>query len=68
MVNEKDVGVKFRIYRDAEKVPDEKPATAESVVEIRFIILESASFSCVLGKSIIFGVNIARSLLQLDMN
>ena len=29
MVNEKDVGVKFRIYRDAEKVPDEKPATAE---------------------------------------
>ena len=54
MVNEKDVGVKFRIYRDAEKVPGEKPATAESVVEIRFIILESASFSCVLGKSVIF--------------
>ena len=54
MVDENDVGVKFRIYRDAEKVPDEKPATAESVLELRFIILESASFNCVLGKSLIF--------------
>ena len=39
------------------------------------IILESASFSCVLGKRVLFakfymllGVNIARSLLQLVMN
>ena len=45
------------------------------LIEISLIILESASFSCVLGKRVVFakfymllGVNIARSLLQLVMN
>ena len=38
---EKDVGVKFKIYRDDTKVPEEKPATAESLLEISLIILES---------------------------
>ena len=45
------------------------------LIEISLIILESASFSCVLGKRVLFikfymllGVNITRSLLQLEMN
>ena len=38
---EKDVGVKFKIYRDDTKVPEEKPVTAESLLEISLIILES---------------------------
>ena len=46
---EKDVGVKFKIYRDDTKVPEEKPATAKSLLEISLIILES-----VLGKRVVF--------------
>ena len=41
IMGEKDVCVKFRIYRDETKVPDEKPATAESLLEISLFILES---------------------------